>query len=347
MPTTGISDINNFNSLYSAYARLKNEGEHTTSAKNAKAIFGQNIDVDGNNTVELWEFMQKANETQNKIIFDEIEPLKSVKNNKYPQISDDNPINIILSIEGEVTGEGKTAKAYSTINDIIKVAKDKITVDMSLDEKLGVIYRAIHNDLNIKQSVDPEGVDLLSEGLSKEEKTVDCDTGGFMYIAVAHELGLPIYLATNLDHAFVFHKASEGRYLEFETTTILSMRNEDRSRLQQEAETIINSGNDYLFSVVYKNRGDVYLEQGKCDRAINDYSMAINLRPGFAVAYNNLGNVYGSMGKFDNAVDEYSSAIKFEPDYPIPYWNRSKAYSELGKFELAEKDLEMARKLSK
>lgn len=45
--------------------------------------------------------------------------------------------------------------------------------------------------------------------------------------------------------------------------------------------------NDAAF---YNNRGEVYLREGKVDKAINDFNIAVKLQPELAVAYNNRGN---------------------------------------------------------
>jgi tetratricopeptide (TPR) repeat protein len=333
MPTN-ISDINDYNTLYSAYARLKNEGDHTTSAKNAKAIFGKNMDIDGDNTVELWEIMQKANEAQNKIIFNEIKPLKTVQNSKYPFISDNNPIRIILSIESGITGEKKIAKAYILINNIIKVAKEKITSAMSPTEKLQKLYRIIRDDFNIQYG----DTDLLSEGLNKENRTVDCETGSFIFIAVAHEMGWPVYLLTSNDHAFVYWRFDDKNHFGFETTKRGGLAPEDGKLVDQAAESSYKNHSNYLFASAYFRRGYV------CNKlqAIKEYNRVIQLRPDHALAYSNRGATYRKLGVYEMAVSDYTNAIKFSPGYPDFYRNRAFSYYDLKRYDLAIKDFNVA-----
>ena len=76
---TGIAEIKDYNTLYAAYNRLKTEGDKTTSASNAKALFGQDIDIDGDRTAEIWEFMQKVNEYRAKTVYPEVEGFKKIQ----------------------------------------------------------------------------------------------------------------------------------------------------------------------------------------------------------------------------------------------------------------------------
>ncbi len=358
--------------------RLKNEGDHSTSAKNAKAIFGQKVDIDGDSTAELWEFMQKANEAQNRIIFAEIEPLKTVQNNKYPQISDDNPINIVLSIESEITGEEKTANTYALINDIIKAAKEKIPDEMSPVEKLQKLYCIIRDDFNIQAK---DGLFQLSEGLVKENKAANCVLSSYIYIAVAHEMGWPLYYASSERHAFVYWKIDESKYFGFETTNGGGVSAKACNLIRREAKFALSNGINRLIADTFNNRGLVYNMSGEKGRAIDDYGNAINLKPDDPDSYNNRGVAYDEQGKFDlaikdyssaielsgtepdfygnrgfayfesgiydKAIDDYSMVIKLKPEEPDTYKHRGDAYYELGKYKLAEEDFEMARKLSK
>jgi tetratricopeptide (TPR) repeat protein len=377
MPT-GISDICDYNTLYSAYSRLKNEGDRTASAKNSKAIFGQNIDIDGDGTAELWEFMQKANETHNKSIFNEINPLKSIGNNNDPQISDDNPINLVLSVESEITGKEKTAYAHALISSIIVAAKEKIGEDTRPVEKLQKLFCIIRNDFHIHSE---DGLFQISEGLTKESKAANCVLGSYIYIAVAHEMGWPLYYVSSERHAFVYWKTEEGGYFGFETTNGGGVSAKASNLIRREAKFALSAGVNRLIADVFNNRGLAYDMKGEKDKAIDDYNVAINLKTDDPDSYNNRGVAYDEEGKFDlaikdyntaielsgaepdfygnrgfayfesglydKAIDDYSVAIKLNPDESDTYKHRGDAYYELGKYKLADNDFETARKLSK
>jgi tetratricopeptide (TPR) repeat protein len=60
--------------------------------------------------------------------------------------------------------------------------------------------------------------------------------------------------------------------------------------------------------VAYHNRGDAYALKGDIDRAISDYTKAIELDPNYAPAYNNRGRAFTSKGDYARAVDDVTKA---------------------------------------
>ena len=54
-------------------------------------------------------------------------------------------------------------------------------------------------------------------------------------------------------------------------------------------------------AVAFNNRGLAYKRKGQWEKAIADFSEAINLKPDFVFAYNNRGNAYYDKGQFDQA----------------------------------------------
>ena len=64
------------------------------------------------------------------------------------------------------------------------------------------------------------------------------------------------------------------------------------------------------------NRGNAYQNQKQYDRAIEDYSQAIHLAPGYWEALNNRGIAYASAKQYDRAIEDYNQAILLEPNDP-------------------------------
>ena len=341
MSKTGISGITDYSSLYSAYSRLKSEGDRTSSAANAKKIFGQNVDIDGDNTAELWELMQRANEAHNRIIFDTIEFLKKVQNGKYPHISEDNPIHIVLSIEGEIAGDEKVANAYSVINEIIRAAKESIKDDESPKDKLWGLNVVIEMLFDIPQ----RELLLLSEGLAGSDKSVDCDTGSFIYLAVAHELKWPLYLVDVPGHAFVIWRQTGANPLCFETTSGEVKGSRYRGLNKQKVDITVTNAKNNLFGIVNYNCAMANLTMGKYEHAIKYCTRAIELKPGFADAYCSRGDSFYQLGKYDLALKDINRAIEIDPKYAGAFHARSLVYDKLGNSELADKDRIMYRKL--
>jgi tetratricopeptide (TPR) repeat protein len=72
----------------------------------------------------------------------------------------------------------------------------------------------------------------------------------------------------------------------------------------------------------YLAQGDYDFDQGDCERAIADYSHAIELNSAFAEAYNN--RAYTLMAKQDyaRALTDLDMALKIRPDYVNALMNR-------------------------
>ena len=103
-------------------------------------------------------------------------------------------------------------------------------------------------------------------------------------------------------------------------------------------------------AVLYNNRGEVYLREGKIDKAIDNFNIAVKLQPELAVAYNNRGNAYLLIGDLDKAIEDYSRSIKHAPKDAMSYSNRGVAYLRKGEvdktIEDANKAIELDEKLS-
>jgi tetratricopeptide (TPR) repeat protein len=84
--------------------------------------------------------------------------------------------------------------------------------------------------------------------------------------------------------------------------------------------------------------GDSYLNRGDYDKAIADYTRAIEIDPRDAVAYENRGIAYTSKGDIDRAVADFTQAISIDPLYAGTYFNRGCAYDEQGDYDKAIAD---------
>jgi tetratricopeptide (TPR) repeat protein len=73
--------------------------------------------------------------------------------------------------------------------------------------------------------------------------------------------------------------------------------------------------------------------KAQLDRAIADYSKAIELNPEYADVYYNRGNAYIDKKEFDRAIADCNKAIELNPDYADAYYNRGLAYSRKKEFD--------------
>ena len=80
----------------------------------------------------------------------------------------------------------------------------------------------------------------------------------------------------------------------------------------------------------YNNRGLVCADRQDYQRAIADFSKAIELNPQFAQAYNNRAMAYTLQGDFEKALPDFSKMIEFNPKSAQAYCNRGVVYYHLG-----------------
>ena len=96
----------------------------------------------------------------------------------------------------------------------------------------------------------------------------------------------------------------------------------------------------------YVNRGNAYAARGNSDRALADFSRAIELNPGLAEAYNNRGSLYRRTGDYDRAVQDFTKALSLRPDTAEAYSNRADAWNALGQYAQAVQDCDKALALN-
>jgi len=85
-----------------------------------------------------------------------------------------------------------------------------------------------------------------------------------------------------------------------------------------------SSADDYLM------RGETLSGNQQYDRAIADYTTAIEMKPDYAEAYNDRGFAYYLKGDFERAISDYTRAIELRPNYPKAYNSRGVAYMQGG-----------------
>ncbi len=71
--------------------------------------------------------------------------------------------------------------------------------------------------------------------------------------------------------------------------------------------------------IAYTNRGMVFGERGRFDRAIEDFTVAISLNPADYKAYTNRGIMYLRTGRFADAGKDFTAAITRAPSYVDAY----------------------------
>ncbi len=86
--------------------------------------------------------------------------------------------------------------------------------------------------------------------------------------------------------------------------------------------------------------GVAYQNLDMPDKAMEQYLIAVNLRPDHVEAHNNLGNIYKAFNMPDKAMEQYLTVIKLKPDYAEGHFNLgSFLYFRMGQKENARREL--------
>ncbi|MCH8196992.1 MAG: tetratricopeptide repeat protein [Proteobacteria bacterium] len=98
-------------------------------------------------------------------------------------------------------------------------------------------------------------------------------------------------------------------------------------------------------SILLYDRGNAYGRKRQYDRAIQDYTEAIRLKPDYARAFNNRGLSYGRKRQYDRAIRDFTEAIRLRPDYTSAYYKRGLAYGRKRQYDRAIQDYTEAIRL--
>jgi tetratricopeptide (TPR) repeat protein len=86
----------------------------------------------------------------------------------------------------------------------------------------------------------------------------------------------------------------------------------------------LNSAADYFV------QGDNDYDTGFCDKAIENYSAAIQIKPDYPQAYNNRAYTYMRLRQYAKALPDLNKAIELKPDYIQALMNRGDLYNYYG-----------------
>jgi len=84
--------------------------------------------------------------------------------------------------------------------------------------------------------------------------------------------------------------------------------------------------NNIPLSYAYLNRGYFYQQTKNSEKAVDDYSKAIQINPSFQSAYANRASVYNSQRRYDLSIIDCNMAIMLNPDEVDAYRNKGDAY---------------------
>lgn len=205
---------------------------------------------------------------------------------------------IILDIEREIPGRPDVKTALGTIIKLAVEAIKQSKVDEISDEreKAIAIFRAIASTLRFngyhhKVGTYPES---LTSVLSSPAKLFDCDTGTFIFLSVADELGLPVSMVEVEvadydpsrafgDHNFVRWTLKDGGTVDWDANDERLRRGDRQTSLYGYAWS-----KDQLLGYVLFARGLAWEKLNKFDRSLVDYDESIKSFPTWHKAKNNI-----------------------------------------------------------
>ena len=101
-----------------------------------------------------------------------------------------------------------------------------------------------------------------------------------------------------------------------------------------------------LFPEAYNNRGVAKATLGRPEEAIEDYNQAIELNPQYVKAYNNRGVAKATLGRPEEAIEDYDKLIELSPKDARAYTSRGEAKAALERLEEAIEDYDQAIELN-
>src|SRR5215469_11929798 len=91
--------------------------------------------------------------------------------------------------------------------------------------------------------------------------------------------------------------------------------------------------------------GNIYLQQGALDRALEEYDRAIRFNPNYAEALTNRGNAFNRSHQYDRAIRDLDRAITLNPHSAEAFTNRGAAHLGKSEYDCAIEDFDRAIKL--
>jgi tetratricopeptide (TPR) repeat protein len=106
--------------------------------------------------------------------------------------------------------------------------------------------------------------------------------------------------------------------------------------------TIANNAGSWM---AHNNLGNVLVDQGHLDEALNHYETARRLNPVYSDPYSNIAGVYTRRGRFEEAIELFQHAIALEPGAADFHYNLGIALTKAGRNDEAIATFEHALEL--
>jgi tetratricopeptide (TPR) repeat protein len=99
------------------------------------------------------------------------------------------------------------------------------------------------------------------------------------------------------------------------------------------------------FERIYFNRGHAFYRLNLKQKAFEDYSRAIAVKPDFSYVYSDRGQVYIDRGQYQEALSDFNKSIELKSDYANPYLGRGMVFEALHDIAAARADFQKSCEL--
>jgi ppGpp synthetase/RelA/SpoT-type nucleotidyltranferase len=93
---------------------------------------------------------------------------------------------------------------------------------------------------------------------------------------------------------------------------------------------------------IYNHRGLVYFTLSEYDKAIADFSKAIEIEPRDIRVYTNRGLAFRMLKRYDDSLRDFNRSLELNPLWPDTFYGRSLTYYDLGDIQHALEDCDKA-----
>jgi tetratricopeptide (TPR) repeat protein len=130
----------------------------------------------------------------------------------------------------------------------------------------------------------------------------------------------------------------EGEALQYYQDGIAAYMAGDLQKALVDFTKAIEVSPDY--AEAYYQRGHVYIETGDLQKALEDFSATIDSNDEYPEAYYARGGMYYALGDYEMAMRDFDTAIILAPDMPQSYFDRGVLFMVLGDVEAAIADFQ-------
>lgn len=172
-----------------------------------------------------------------------------------------------------------------------------------------------------------------------------------------HLIGRTLFVAVSLVIAFVPAARSQGKTLKMPIEKPAPPTSSSPAEKKEAAASPVRTGSysnvdfelemkkiDTLIQIndknpeAYFNRAWLFELKGDAQKALQDYTKAIELDKGMTDAFYNRGLLFARMKRYEEALKDFSEVIRLEPSNADGFCNRGSIHFQMGKTDLALND---------